>query len=80
LFPRERSHDPMRTSVSDPVRSSDAADDPLWTPGEVAAALRVDPKTVGRWASEGLIDSIRTPGGHRRFRDSTVKALLGGAR
>lgn len=50
----------------------------LLTPGEVAALFRVDPKTVTRWAASGRISSIRTPGGHRRFRESEVKALLGG--
>ena len=53
-------------------------DDPLLTPGEVAAIFRVDPKTVTRWASAGRISSIRTPGGHRRFRTSEVRALMEG--
>jgi excisionase family DNA binding protein len=44
----------------------------LLTPGEVAALFRVDPKTVTRWASAGRIGSIRTPGGHRRFRETEV--------
>lgn len=50
--------------------------DPLLTPGEVAAQFRVDPKTVSRWAAAGRLRSIRTPGGHRRFRASEIKALL----
>lgn len=53
-------------------------DDPLLTPGEVAAILRVDPKTVTRWAKAGRVSSIRTPGGHRRFRESEIRALLEG--
>ena len=48
----------------------------LLTPGEVALMFRVDPKTVTRWASSGRIGSIRTPGGHRRFRESEVKTLV----
>jgi excisionase family DNA binding protein len=48
----------------------------LLTPGEVAALFRVDPKTVTRWASAGRIGSIRTPGGHRRFREAEVRTLL----
>ncbi|MEJ3652408.1 BldC family transcriptional regulator [Actinomycetes bacterium KLBMP 9759] len=48
----------------------------LLTPGEVAALFRVDPKTVTRWASAGRIGSIRTPGGHRRFRESEVRGML----
>lgn len=50
----------------------------LLTPGEVARILRVDPKTVTRWALAGRIDSIRTPGGHRRYREADVEALLHG--
>ena len=49
----------------------------LLKPGEVAALFRVDPKTVTRWANAGRISSIVTPGGHRRFRESQIKALLG---
>lgn len=52
--------------------------DRLLTPGEVATLFRVDPKTVTRWASAGRIGSIRTPGGHRRFRESEVRTLLSG--
>ena len=33
---------------------------------------------VTRWAAAGRISSIRTPGGHRRFRESEVRALLEG--
>lgn len=50
----------------------------LLTPGEVAVSMRVDPKTVTRWAAAGKIRSIRTPGGHRRFYAADVQALLEG--
>lgn len=48
----------------------------LLTPAEVAAMFRVDPKTVTRWAKAGKLTSIRTLGGHRRYRESEVKQLL----
>jgi excisionase family DNA binding protein len=48
----------------------------LLTPAEVASLFRVDPKTVTRWAKAGKLTSIRTLGGHRRYKDSEVKALL----
>ena len=48
----------------------------LLTPSEVAHLFRVDPKTVTRWAKAGKLTSIRTLGGHRRYRESEVKALL----
>jgi excisionase family DNA binding protein len=50
----------------------------LLTPAEVAALFRVDPKTVTRWAKAGKLSSIRTLGGHRRYREAEVRALLGG--
>jgi excisionase family DNA binding protein len=59
-----------------PQDLADEAGGRLLTPGEVAALFRVDPKTVTRWAASGQLSSIRTPGGHRRFRESEVKALL----
>src|SRR5207237_4314039 len=64
--------------VMEDVTSGLAARDRLLTPGEVAQLFRVDPKTVTRWAAAGRISSIRTPGGHRRFRESEVRALLEG--
>jgi excisionase family DNA binding protein len=48
----------------------------LLTPAEVAAMFRVDPKTVTRWARDGRLTSVRTLGGHRRYRESEVLALL----
>ena len=48
----------------------------LLTPAEVAALFRVDPKTVTRWAKAGKLTSIRTLGGHRRYKESEVKQLL----
>jgi excisionase family DNA binding protein len=48
----------------------------LLTPAEVATLFRVDPKTVTRWAKAGKLTSIRTLGGHRRYKESEVRALL----
>lgn len=48
------------------ARTPDA--EPLLTPAEVATMFRVDPKTVTRWAKAGKLTSIRTLGGHRRYR------------
>lgn len=48
----------------------------LLTPAEVATLFRVDPKTVTRWAKAGKLSSIRTLGGHRRYRESEVRDLL----
>lgn len=51
--------------------------DALLTPSEVARMFRVDPKTVTRWAKAGKLPAIKTLGGHRRYRESLVRALLG---
>jgi excisionase family DNA binding protein len=55
-------------------------EDKLLTPAEVALMFRVDPKTVTRWAKKGKLTSLRTLGGHRRFRESEVRALLQASR
>jgi excisionase family DNA binding protein len=58
--------------------STETNNDRLLTPTEVARLFRVDAKTVARWAAAGQIGSIRTPGGHRRFFESEIRALLAG--
>ena len=50
----------------------------LLTPAEVSKILRVKPHTVTRWARQGKIGFTRTPGGHRRYRESEIRALLNG--
>jgi excisionase family DNA binding protein len=48
----------------------------LLTPAEVAKIFRVDPKTVTRWAKAGKITAVRTLGGHRRYRQSEIQAII----
>ena len=55
---------------------SDIVDDRLLSPGEVAELFHVNPKTVSRWAKQGRLPSIRTLGGHRRFRFSDIEPHL----
>ena len=54
------------------------ASEPLLTPAETAERFRVDVKTPSRWAKKGRIHVLRTPGGHRRFFENEVNALLRG--
>ena len=70
-------HNPISamTSSAMPITPRAASQHTL-TPGQVAAMFNVNPKTVARWASSGLLGAIRTPGGHRRFREADVVALL----
>lgn len=49
-------------------------------PGEAAERLGVSPKTLTRWSNlpkghRSHVPSIRTLGGHRRFRESVIRAL-----
>ncbi len=46
---------------------------PHLTPNEVAELLMVNPVTVRQWAARGLLRSLTTPGGHRRFLLSDVE-------
>ena len=50
----------------------------LLTPGEVARLFGVGGKQPTRWANKGLLSSVRTPGGHRRYFEDEVRALLNG--
>jgi excisionase family DNA binding protein len=54
----------------------EAQRDQLLTPAEVAKRFRVDPKTVTRWAKGGKLSSIRTLGGHRRYRKEEIDRAL----
>jgi excisionase family DNA binding protein len=57
-------------------RASRAAPARLLTPAEIADLFRADVKTVTRWANDGGLTSIRTFGGHRRFREDEILAVL----
>jgi excisionase family DNA binding protein len=50
----------------------------LLTTTMVAQAFSVHRQTVGRWVKQGKLTVIRTPGGHRRFRESEIRSLLRG--
>lgn len=46
--------------------------------GEACKLLGVAPDTLRKWADNGHIRAVRTPGGHRRFASEDVGALLTG--
>lgn len=52
----------------------------LLTPAECGKALRLDPKTITRWAHKGLITPVVLPSGHRRYRRADIEAILRGER
>jgi excisionase family DNA binding protein len=65
-----------------PVPADDAvpaADAPYWlTLGQACRLLNVDESTLRRWADAGQVRTFRTPGGHRRFADQDVRAIVSG--
>jgi excisionase family DNA binding protein len=48
------------------------------TSGEVARELNMTDAAIRRWAREGLVDAIKTPGGQYRFRREALNQLLAG--
>jgi transposase len=54
-------------------------EDALLRPREVAAIFGVRPTTIARWAREGKLTPLLTPGGHRRYRPSDIREVLDGA-
>lgn len=52
----------------------------LLTTRDAARRLGVGPSTIKRWADEGLLECVRTAGGHRRFPRAQVEAMLQSSR
>jgi excisionase family DNA binding protein len=49
----------------------------LWlTLGEASRMLGVDPDTLRRWADNGKVEVLKTPGGHRRFLRASIEGML----
>jgi excisionase family DNA binding protein len=51
-------------------------DDDLLKPREVAEIFGVRTTTIARWARDGRLTPVRTPGGHRRYRLAAIRALI----
>ena len=59
------------------MESPQRVTDRLLKPAEVRELYGVAPSTLRSWAAAGIIrPAQRTVGGHRRFRESAVRALL----
>ena len=43
---------------------------------QAAGLFKVPLSTLADWANAGKLASIRTPGGHRRYREPDVRALI----
>jgi len=51
-------------------------EDPILTTSAAARLLGVATSTVQLWMESGAIESWKTPGGHRRTRESFIRALM----
>jgi predicted site-specific integrase-resolvase len=58
-------------------RKSPEPDDSLLTPREVAEMFGVRTTTIARWSRLGVLEPMRTPGGHRRYRLGDVRKIHG---
>lgn len=57
------------------MKETTATDDLLW-PGEAAAMLGVNRQTLQRWAREGRVPVVVSPGGRRRYRRDDLAQML----
>lgn len=69
--------------MSGPLKDDDGENvehvhEALYLPRDVARLLNVHPVTLARWAKKGKIISVRTPGNHRRYPASAVRAAMEG--
>ena len=60
----------------DPLRPQDRPDEQWLTIHDACALLGVDQTTLRRWSDAGRIPVFRTVGGHRRYAESDVRAMI----
>lgn len=58
------------------MNSNFKEEDPILTTSAAARMLGVATSTVQLWMESGAIESWKTPGGHRRTRESHIRALM----
>ena len=54
--------------------------EPMFPIGDAARILQVSVDTVRRWEKAGKISAVRTVGGQRRFTQTELHKIQGGAR
>ena len=52
------------------------ASEKLYTSHQAGALLQMDGSSIVKWANDGKLVTFRTPGGHRRIRQSDLLAFL----
>jgi excisionase family DNA binding protein len=63
-----------------PASDSIEGDERWLTIDAACKLLGVDQSTLRRWSDSGRVPVFRTPGGHRRYLESDLKAVLHGSR
>jgi excisionase family DNA binding protein len=64
-----------KSNANDPVQNEQEQ----WLSIDAACRfLGVDQSTLRRWSDSGRVPVFRTPGGHRRYRESDLRAVLHG--
>ncbi|MGI5233744.1 helix-turn-helix domain-containing protein [Actinoallomurus sp. CA-142502] len=58
------------------MRDVSPVPDDLLKPREVAELFGVRTTTIARWAREGKLSPLRTPGGHRRYSRADIRRIL----
>lgn len=70
---------PKWVCLDNPMPSAYTQNDVLMWIGEAADSLHVSVDTLRRWAEEGKVPAVRTPGGRWRFRREDIDAVYGRA-
>jgi predicted site-specific integrase-resolvase len=58
------------------LETAERTEDRLLPPSAVRQLFGVAPSTLREWSDTGKIKARRTLGGHRRYRESEVRALV----
>ncbi|SRR6266704_2316026 len=67
---------PMATRPAPAATKSSGSTERYLRGAEVAELLQVSSKTVARWAKDGKLPYLRTLGGHRRYPELSIRALV----
>jgi excisionase family DNA binding protein len=72
-MPRQRRTEAQREETP----AAEPAGDRWLTIHEACAFLGVDQSTLRRWSDSGKVPVFRTPGGHRRYAEADLRAMVG---
>ncbi|MEX1157744.1 MAG: helix-turn-helix domain-containing protein [Thermomicrobiales bacterium] len=77
--PRAKQEPPANSRTPDRTAAEPERAESAWLPIDAACKLLgVDQSTLRRWSDSGKIPVFRTPGGHRRYNEDDLRALVRG--